>query len=66
METSIKIKGMSCQHCVMGVTKAINSVQGTKDVKVNLEKGEATFSHEAPIDVQEVTQKIVKAGFEVG
>ncbi len=26
--TTIKIKGMSCQHCVMAVTKALGGIEG--------------------------------------
>ncbi len=38
---TIKIKGMTCNHCVMAVTKALNEIDGIKDVKVDLEKGDA-------------------------
>ena len=40
---SIKIKGMSCQHCVMAVTRALSAVDGIKDVKVDLKSGIATY-----------------------
>ena len=40
---SIKIKGMSCQHCVMAVTKALTALDGVKDVKVDLKSGVATY-----------------------
>ena len=33
---TIKIKGMSCNHCVMAVTKALNEIAGIKNVKVDL------------------------------
>ena len=62
---TIKIKGMSCQHCVMAVTKALGSIEGIKDVRVDLEKGEATFTEVKPIDRKAIAEKIKKAGFEV-
>ncbi len=62
---TIKIKGMSCQHCVMAVTKALGSIEGIKDVRVDLEKGEATFTEVKPIDRKAIGEKIKKAGFEV-
>jgi copper chaperone CopZ len=40
---SIKIKGMSCQHCVMAATKALAALDGVKDVKVDLKSGVATY-----------------------
>ena len=27
---TIKIKGMSCNHCIMAVTKALNEIEGIK------------------------------------
>ena len=66
MESTLKIKGMSCQHCVMSVTKTLNSIAGVSNVKIDLGKGEASFSHDAPLDMSELSQKIDKAGFEIG
>jgi len=63
--TTIKIKGMSCQHCVMAVTKALGGIEGIKDVRVDLAKGEATFTGMEPIDRKIIGEKIKKAGFEV-
>jgi copper chaperone len=62
---TIKIKGMSCQHCVMAVTKALGSIEDVKDVHVDLQKGEATFTEVKPVDRQQMREKIKKAGFEV-
>jgi copper chaperone CopZ len=36
---TISIKGMSCNHCVMAVTKALNEVDGIKDMKLPRPKG---------------------------
>ena len=35
---SIKIKGMSCQHCVMAVTKALSALDGIKNVQGRFKK----------------------------
>ena len=64
--TTIKIKGMSCNHCVMAVTKALGTVDGIQDLKVSLEAGEAVFEETRPVDMAAVKEKIKKAGFEVG
>lgn len=63
--TTIQIKGMSCRHCVMAVTKALSAIDGIKDVQVDLEKGEAAFTEEKPIDRALIRERIVKAGFDV-
>jgi copper ion binding protein len=61
MET-IKISGMSCQHCVNAVKKAVENVDGVSGVKVSLEKGEA--SYEGTADVEEVKEAVRKAGYQ--
>ena len=63
---TVKIKGMSCNHCVMAVTKALNEIDGVKDVKVDLAKGEATYNEAIPVDMDVVKAEIAKAGYEVG
>jgi copper chaperone len=63
---TVKIKGMSCNHCVMAVTKALEEIDGVKDVKVDLAKGEAVFDETKPVDMNVVNEQIRKAGYEVG
>lgn len=63
--TTIKIKGMSCQHCVMAVTKALGKIAGISDVKVDLAKGEATFTETGAVDRDLIRREIEKAGYEV-
>jgi len=62
---TIKIEGMSCQHCVMAVTKALMKVEGLKDVRVSLERGEATFEEEKPVLPGLIREAVEKAGFDV-
>ena len=65
MPTIIKVKGMSCQHCVASVTKALSEIEGITDVQVDLDKGEATFSEQNPVAEQTIKDAITKIGFEV-
>jgi copper chaperone len=62
---SIKIKGMSCQHCVMAVTKALSALEGIKNVQVDLKSGLATYEEVKPADPQKIAAAIKKAGYEV-
>jgi copper chaperone len=57
----LKLMGMTCNHCVAAVTKALNSVSGAKDVHVNLQKGEATVEGTAKTDA--LIQAVVDEGF---
>jgi copper chaperone len=63
--TTIRIKGMTCRHCVMAVTRALGGIEGITDVRVDLEKGEAVFNEAKPVDRMWIREKIAKAGFEV-
>ena len=62
---SIKIKGMSCQHCVMAVTKALTALDDVKNVEVDLKSGVATYEQVKEINTEAVTAAIKKAGYEV-
>ena len=64
--TTIKIKGMSCSHCVMAVTKALEEIGAIKNVKVDLKKGEATFDEDGPVDMEKIRDQIKKAGYDIG
>ena len=62
---TIKIKGMSCNHCVLAVQKALAGIDGVTNVNVDLEKGEAAFDEAAPVDMNTVREAVKKAGYEV-
>ncbi len=59
----VKIKGMSCQHCVKSTQEALEKLPGISNVKVDLDKGEATF--DGTVEQAQVEDAITKIGFEV-
>jgi copper chaperone len=63
---TVKIKGMSCQHCVKAVKKALEEIDGVSNVTIDLAKGEAAFEETRPIDEGILKEKIQKAGYELG
>lgn len=62
----IKIEGMSCQHCVMAVTKALGSIPGIKNLKVDLPSGEATFENSQNVDRARIRKAVKDAGYRPG
>ncbi len=62
---TVKIKGMTCSHCVMAVTKALSGIEGVGNVVVDLAKGEATFEETRPVDRAVIAERIRKAGFDI-
>ncbi len=63
---TIKVKGMSCEHCVKAVVKALSEIEGVTNAKVDLAKGEASFEESTPIDENVLRERIQKAGYELG
>ena len=62
--TTFMIEGMMCQHCVRHVTNALNSVEGTTDIVVDLEGGKATFTA-AEDKLERLKAAVTEAGYEV-
>jgi formate dehydrogenase gamma subunit len=65
MATTLKVKGMSCQHCVMSVTKALGQLEGIKNVQVDLAKGEVRFDNTKEVASDRIEKAIEDAGYEV-
>lgn len=66
MDTTITVKGMSCNHCVMAVKKALMDVDGVTQAEVDLQKAQATLVHDKPVDMATVKDRLERAGYEVG
>ncbi len=65
MASVLKVKGMSCQHCVMSVTKALSQLEGIQNVQVDLTKGEVRFENTKAVATDQIVKAITDAGYEV-
>src|SRR4030042_10514 len=65
MGSILKVKGMSCQHCVTSVTKALTQLEGIRNVQVDLAKGEVRFDNTKEIASNRIEQVITDAGYEI-
>ena len=63
-EITINIEGMSCQHCVMRVKKAIEGIAGISGVSVEVGSAKVTFD-EAKIRQADIENAVVKAGYKI-
>jgi copper chaperone len=60
----LKIEGMSCDHCVRAVTKALTEVPGvTRVVEVSLDRGEAIVDGEAAFE--QLAAAVREEGYQV-
>jgi len=63
---SLKVEGMTCQHCVQTITDALGKIDGTNKVAVDLDKKEVQVDYnEEKTNLQEISDKIVEVGFEL-
>ncbi len=63
-EVTIKIEGMSCQHCVMHVKKAVDGVDGVNSSEVSVGLAKVEFD-ESKTGREAVDEAINNAGYKV-
>lgn len=59
------VKGMTCEHCVKRVERAILSTGKAKNVFINLETGKVIFEKEEDLSLDEVKANIEIYGYKV-
>ena len=63
-EASLKIEGMSCQHCVMRVKTAVDQLAGVS--KADVQVGAATITYdESKVKEKDLQDAVEKAGYKV-
>lgn len=61
---TLRIQGMTCEHCVNRVTKALNQVDGAA-AKVSLRGKKAVVSYDREIEEAVLRKAVEDAGYEV-
>jgi copper chaperone len=65
-KATLKIQGMTCNHCVMRVAKALKAVSGVQDAQVDLQKAEAVVTYdEGKVAQDKLGFAVVEAGYKV-
>ncbi len=65
MEKILKINGMSCDHCVAHVKKALEQVDGVKSAEVSLENKQAKVYLSKEVEEKAFKEAIEDAGYEL-
>jgi len=61
---TLKVDGMSCEHCVRTVTKALQKLDGVKKAKVNLKKGLAEVKYDSEkVGADDLIKAVENAGY---
>ena len=63
-EITLKIDGMTCQHCVMSAKKAIESVSGVSSSNVEIGSAKVTYD-ENSASRETITAAIQNAGYKI-
>jgi copper chaperone len=58
---ALKVKGMTCNHCVKSVKEALESVEGSQDVSVDLGSGIAKV--DGKVDVNQLIAAVEEEGY---
>ena len=64
MKKTMKVEGMSCNHCTARVEKALNAIEGIQ-AEANLEKGEVYVTMKTEVADDVLKNAVSDAGYEV-
>ena len=66
MQKSLKVEGMTCQHCVQIINDSLKNREGIETVDVNINKKEVKVEYnEEKIKLIEISREIVALGFDI-
>lgn len=64
MKTTLKIEGMSCNHCVSSVRSALLAVPGVSGADVSLSEGLAIVEHTDAANPTQMVEAIEDEGYQ--
>lgn len=62
MEKTYRVTGMTCQHCVMKVKKALESIEGVESASVTLEPPQAVVKMTGEIPLEALNEVLSMYG----
>ncbi|MCR3922862.1 MAG: copper ion binding protein [Firmicutes bacterium] len=63
---TLSISGMTCNHCKMRVEKALKTLEGVENVKVDVAAGRAEVEYDAAkLSGDELKTVVTEAGYDV-
>jgi copper chaperone len=65
-QKTLNVEGMSCEHCVKAVNKALSGIAGVADIAVSLKDKTASFKYDPALaSIEAITAAITEEGYEV-
>lgn len=66
IDVTLNANGMSCEHCVNAITKSLLSLDGIKDVKVNLNNKTVFVKYNnSKISLDLIKNQIEEQGYDI-
>ena len=65
MQTTVKIKGMTCGHCEGRVNTELGKISGVTEVKAVAADGVAVITSSEALNSEDISQAVTKAGYKV-
>ena len=66
MQKSLKVEGMTCQHCVQIISDSLKNRAGIETVGVNIDKKEVKVEYdEEKVELKQIFNDISALGFEI-
>jgi copper chaperone CopZ len=62
-EKTVKVSGMTCNHCKANVQNNLSTVQGVENIEIDLESGKVKMTGD-DIDLKEVKSKVESIGYQ--
>jgi copper chaperone len=64
-KTTWKVDGMSCEHCVKAITKAVSALPGVSDVAVDLDAKTVTVEYDPALPPDKIKTEIEDQGYDI-
>lgn len=65
-QTTLKVQGMSCGHCVNSIESNVGQLNGVQSVKVHLAEGKVDIAFDtAVVSLQQITDVIEEQGYDI-
>lgn len=61
----LKVEGMHCTGCSTRLQKVLNNLEGVSKAEVSFEIGVAKIEYNSKLDLDDIKNAIIDAGFEV-
>ena len=66
MQKSLKVEGITCQHCVQIISDSLKNRAGIETVGVNIDKKEVKVEYdEEKVELEQIFNDISALGFEI-